>query len=240
MAAFDLISCPNDVVLAQTVAEEWLSKVEAANRLGTPHFVALSGGRIARRFYAAVAEFGMARKIDFARVHFFWGDERCVPPTDAASNFALANQLLLQPLKIASENIHRIRGELEPPRAATAAAEDLCRVVAANRDQAPRLDLIILGMGEDGHVASLFPGESEAVMSDPAIFRAVQATKPPPSRITIGYGVIAAAWHVWVLASGAGKALALHESLSASEKTPLSRVLKERPNTKVFTDIAGG
>jgi 6-phosphogluconolactonase len=93
-------------------------------------------------------------------------------------------------------------------------------------------------MGEDGHVASLFPGEPDEVISDPAIYRAVTAVKPPPRRFTLGYDVIVRAAEAWVLAAGAGKQGALKESVSPNGKTPLARVLRQRELTHIFTDIA--
>jgi 6-phosphogluconolactonase len=99
------------------------------------------------------------------------------------------------------------------------------------------LDLIFLGMGEDGHVASLFPGEEDEAISSEAVYRAVTAVKPPPRRMTLGYAAIVAATEVWVVASGAGKEGALKESLSPTGKTPLARVLNRRAQTKILTDI---
>lgn len=237
MANFELISFSNDLVLAQTVANDWLSELAAANRNCAPQFVALSGGRIARRFFASVTEMAKTRTVPFTRVHFFWADERCVSPTDPESNFALANEHLLEPLKIAPGNIHRIRGELDPDEAVTSAARELNQFVPHTLAGQPVLDIIFLGMGEDGHVASLFPGEPEEAKADQSIYRDVMATKPPPRRITIGYGTIAAARQVWVLASGAGKETALRDSLAADGQTPLARVLNLRSQTKIFTDI---
>jgi len=103
----------------------------------------------------------------------------------------------------------------------------------------PVLDLVILGMGEDGHVASLFPGETEEVIKSEAVYRAVTAVKPPPRRITLGYAAIVAAREVWVIAAGAGKEGALKESFSPRGKTPLARVLGQRAQTRVLTDIPG-
>jgi 6-phosphogluconolactonase len=97
--------------------------------------------------------------------------------------------------------------------------------------------MIFLGMGEDGHVASLFPGELPEAISDPAIYRTVTAVKPPPRRMTLGYGMLAAALEVWLLASGRGKEGALKESLSPKGGTPLSRVLRSRTRTRILTDI---
>ena len=94
-------------------------------------------------------------------------------------------------------------------------------------------------MGEDGHVASLFPGDQEAIESQ-AVYRAVTGPKPPPRRITLGYRALAAAREVWVLASGEGKKEALKNSLADGGDTPLARVLQSRKNTKIFTDFILG
>lgn len=153
--------------------------------------------------------------IDWNLVHFFWADERCVPPQDPESNFALADSWLFQPLRVAAASIHRIRGEAPPAQAAREAAEELSRFAPLDQAGCPVLDLILLGMGEDGHVASLFPGSESAGVTagDNDIYRAVTAPKPPPNRITLTYPVIYAARQVWVLASGPGKERALADSL---------------------------
>jgi len=225
--------------LSRAVADAWLGEIAAANRKGKAHCVALSGGRITLKFFASVLELVRAQRISLAHVHFFWADERCVLPTDAESNFAAANEHFFKPLGIGAEQIHRIQGETPSKEAAELATKEILRIVAANAAGQPVLDLIFLGMGEDGHVASLFPGESEAVRVNPAVFRAIDnSPKPPPNRVTMGYAAIVAAKEVWVLASGAGKQAALNESLSTSGRTPLAGVLQRRGNTKVFTDIA--
>jgi len=102
----------------------------------------------------------------------------------------------------------------------------------------PLLDLIFLGMGEDGHVASLFPGAPDEVVRKKSVYVPVVAPKPPPRRITLNFATIAAARQVWVLASGAGKEQALRESLADEGKTHLSRVISLRQVTIIFTDIA--
>ena len=98
------------------------------------------------------------------------------------------------------------------------------------------LDLVFLGMGEDAHVASLFPGDTEAIESR-AVYRAVTGSKPPPRRITLGYPALAASREVWVLASGEGKAEALRTSLAKGGDTPLARVLQSREHTEILTDF---
>jgi 6-phosphogluconolactonase len=238
MNNFDLISFATADELAQAVAGAWLDEIAAANRAGKRHCVALSGGRIARKFFGSVVEQTKARAVSFDHVHFFWADERCVPPDDAESNFAIARRLLFAPLKIADARIHRIRGEVSPEEAAKAASTEISRIVPLNEAGLPILDLFFLGMGQDGHVASLFPGESDVLILDKVIYRAVKnSPKPPPNRVTLGYTTITAAKQVWVLVSGAGKETALRESLSSEGRTPLARVTQFRTRTKIFCDF---
>lgn len=234
MEKFEIIPLADPTTIARTAASNWLDEVKRAAQAGQKHSVALSGGRIARNFCEAVAELAAAGKISFGHVHFFWGDERCVPPTDAESNFALAEKALLSKISIPAANIHRIRGEDKPANAAKLAADDLLNFFGGKN---PSLDVVLLGMGEDGHVASLFPAESPEVRADPAICRAVIGPKPPPNRVTFGYSMIAAAKQVWVLASGEGKREALLQSISPDGKTPLAQVIRIRNQTKLFSDI---
>jgi 6-phosphogluconolactonase len=145
----------------------------------------------------------------------------------------------LEPLGVSSNQIHRVTGEDQPELAASKAEVELRRIVPSDANGQPLLDLILLGMGEDGHVASLFPTEDKALVSDKAIYRAVRnSPKPPPNRVTLGYSAIAAADRVWVLAAGAGKHEALRESLRPEGRTPLSHVLRLRRQTHIFSDIS--
>jgi 6-phosphogluconolactonase len=234
----ELISFATADELAQAVASAWLDEIEMANRAGKTHCVALSGGRIARKFFAAVAEQARARAVSFGHVHFFWADERCVPPDDPESNFHLAKELLFGPLKITDAQIHRIHGEDLPEAAAEAASTEISQIAPLNEAGLPILDLFFLGMGEDGHVASLFPVESDVLILDKIIYRVVKnSPKPPPNRVTLGYTTITAAKQVWVLVSGDGKETALRESLSSKGRTPLARVAQFRTRTKVFSDF---
>ena len=245
MRNFELISFTSASELAQAAAGAWLDEIAAANRAGKSHCVALSGGRIARKFFASVVEQAKTRKIGDGstpslpgNVHFFWADERCVPPDDVESNFRLANELLFAPLKIDGAQIHRIRGEDSPEAAAKAASAEIFQIAPVNEAGQPVLDLIFLGMGGDGHVASLFPNASADIVSCAMPFLAVEnSPKPPSRRISMSYAVIAAAKQVWILASGAGKEAALRESLEPDGHTPLARVIHLCPRAKIFTDI---
>lgn len=238
MGAYELVHFANAQDLARTAANEWLKEVNRAATKPGSYSVALSGGRIARFFCAAVSEQASANRTNLQHVQFFWSDERCVPPNDSESNFGLARDSLLSPLKIPDNQIHRIRGEEVPDRAAQLAEQELREHAGKDREGQPVLDLVFLGLGEDGHVASLFPGEAHEAVKNRAVFRPVIATKPPPQRITIGYPALAVAEKVWVLASGTGKERALADSLAPGGRTSLGRVLTLRPQTKIFTDIS--
>jgi 6-phosphogluconolactonase len=233
-----LISFPHADALARLVATAWLKEIASAHQARQSHFVALSGGRITLKFFATVIEMSRAQGVPLGNVHFFWADERCVTPDDPESSFGVANESFFKPLGIAADKIHRVCGEFPPERAAELANAEIKRLVPLNAAGQPVLDLIFLGLGEDGHVASLFPAEPEAARLNPATYRVItNSPKPPPNRVTLGYAAIAAARQVWVLASGAGKETALRDSLPPEGKTPLGQVLQLREHTKVFTDI---
>jgi 6-phosphogluconolactonase len=238
---FELISFASAGELAQAAAGAWLDEIESANRAGKSHCVALSGGRIAQKFFTSTVEYAKARKISFGRVHFFWADERCVPPDDVESNFRLAKELLFAPLEIGEAQVHRIHGENSPEVAAKTASTEISKITPLNAASQPVLDLIFLGMGEDGHVASLFPNASVEIVNGAKPFLAVEnSPKPPFRRISMSYAIIAAAKQVWILASGAGKEAALRESLEPDGHTPLARVVRSRSHTKIFADIRPG
>jgi 6-phosphogluconolactonase len=205
--------------------------------------VALSGGRIAEPFYDSIVALVRAGRRNIDHVHFFFADERCVPATDPESNFLTARQSLFDPLHIRAEQTHRIHGEIDDTYAAKEAEAELCRIAPMNSAGQPIPDLVILGMGEDGHTASLFPGEPETILSDPAVYRAVTAVKPPPRRITLGYAPLATARQLVVLASGKGKEAPLRQIFAElsenNPRLPLARVLHSNPNFLIFSDIPG-
>ena len=239
MPNYELFSFATDDALAGAVANRWLDELASQTDDPAPYCVALSGGRIAKKFFAAVEELAQTRSVSFGHVHFFWADERCVPPTDAESNFGLAKAHLLDPLAIAPDKIHRVRGEIFPRWAAAEAEAEICRIAPMNSSGQPVLDVVFLGMGEDGHVASLFPGAVEDAVRGKSVYLPVVASKPPPQRITLNFGALSAARQAWVVVSGAGKETALRQSLSADGSTPFARVLQAREQTIIFTDLAG-
>ena len=165
--------------------------------------IALSGGSTPRPIYARLATGAYAERIDWPRVHIFFGDERCVPPDDSRSNYRMAREALLDHVPLPPGNIHRIRGEDDPAQAALAYAQEVQRLFRSA--SAPAFDLICLGMGENGHTASLFPGTA-------ALREQVQWVVPQyvevmtTWRVTFTTVLINAARHIAFFAAGTGKA----------------------------------
>ena len=218
-----ILPCPDEPSAARAAASAVLDAVRASR---SPRLaVALSGGRIAPRLYAALLDGARHGETPLAAADFFWADERCVPPDHADSNYAAALALLLAPLGVPAERIHRLAGELDPAMAARLAVEDWhrWRQVRGGPEAGP--DVVILGVGEDGHVASLFPGNLAADLAAPEPFRSVIGPKPPPSRLTVGYPMLWEAGEVVVLATGAGKEPVVSSSLGGGLDTPLARVV---------------
>lgn len=174
---------------------------------------ALSGGSTPRRLYQALAAPPWRAGIDWTAIDWFWSDERCVPPTHPDSNYRLAWETLLEPLCIAGERIHRIPGDaMDPDSAAAAYEREIRRHVPATHDGVPVLDLVLLGVGADGHTASLFPGAATSREQ----MRLAAATDGPVlgyCRITMTWPLILAARQVIVFVTGAEKAEILARTL---------------------------
>lgn len=170
--------------------------------------VALSGGSTPRALFTLLATPEVAVRVDWPRVEVFWGDERCVPPDHPDSCYRMAKETLLDHVAIPTENIHRIRGEADPA-AATVAYEETLRGFFGD---SPRFDLILLGVGDDGHTASLFPG-TKALDEQQRWVVANYVEKLAKWRITLTAPAINAAAHVAFLVSSAGKAERLREVL---------------------------
>lgn len=238
MGDAQLVHFASDDLLAAAVADDWLTLIGQAQAAKRKHLVALSGGRITKKLLAKFIEQARARSISLTGAEFFWADERCVPPDDPESNYRLAVEFLFKPANIADTSIHRIQGEADVQVAARSAAADLNLIADKDPQGLPVLDLVLLGMGEDGHVASLFPGDAATEKDATSVFLAIEnSPKPPPKRVSLGHGVISAAREVWVLASGSGKEAALRESLALNGRTPLAKVIQRRRLTKILTDI---
>jgi len=142
--------------LAEKFAEVLVKMIRKSAKLENSFTIALSGGSTPELLYSLLSE-KYAESVPWQSVHFFWGDERCVSPDNSESNFCKANGSFLSKIEIPSVNIHRIRGEEDPPSEAIRYSEEIA-LFTAKRNGMPSFDLILLGLGEDGHTASIFPG----------------------------------------------------------------------------------
>jgi 6-phosphogluconolactonase len=173
--------------------------------------VALNGGSTPTRLFQLLAT-DSAKRVDWSRIHVFWGDERCVLPEDAGSSYGQARDILLSHVLIPDVNIHRIQGELGPVEASKDYSLTL-REFASPPLKWPRFDLIYLGMGEDGHTASLFPG-SPVDVSEPTMPVTAHYQDRPANRVTLTPVVFNSAHVIVFMANGEKKANTLAEVLS--------------------------
>lgn len=176
---------------------------------GTFH-VALSGGSTPKLIFDVLAD-TYGNTIDWSQIHFYWGDERCVPPTDTQSNFKMTQDHLFSKIKVPKENIHRVLGENQPMGEAMRYANVL-EINLDRVDDIPQFDLVLLGMGDDGHTASIFPHEIDLWNAKD---HCVVATHPESGqkRVSINGKVINNAKEVIFLVTGTSKATKVKEIL---------------------------
>lgn len=209
MAAIRNVSIlPDAAALAAACADHAVDVIQEAIAQRGRADVALAGGSTPRAVNALLASEPRRSAVDWSRVVFWFGDERCVPPLDRESNYRMNAETLLDPLGIAPQLVHRMRGEDDPP----AAAADYEAVLVIELGQRPRLDLILLGMGPDGHTASLFPDTVRAIDKS-RLCIAHYVPKLDRWRITLTPMTINAARHIAITAGGEEKADALHAVL---------------------------
>jgi 6-phosphogluconolactonase len=165
--------------------------------------VALAGGSTPKAMYRLLASPAYRERVEWRRLEIYFGDERCVPPEHADSNYRMAREALLDHVPLGADRVHRIAGERPPEEAAAQYQQKLVRL-----GDPPRLDLVLLGMGPDGHTASLFPG-TPVLAETRALAAAVYVEKLESWRVTLTAPVLSAAAHVIITAVGAEKADAL-------------------------------
>ena len=222
----------------QEAAARHATEVLRATTTGQEIRIALSGGSTPKRFHELLAD---SEGIDWSRVHVYWGDERMVPPDDAESNFRMAKETLLDQVGIPSVQIHRMRGELDPGEAANEYERTLRESFGIEPPDVPRFDLNILGVGPDGHTASLFPGTAALEEHE----RWVVANRVPQQqswRLTLTYPVLNAARLTLVLVSGEGKAEAISRIFDPNEtnKPPAAFVQPEGQIIWLLDEAAAG
>lgn len=197
---------PNSESLA-VAAADFIAELAAKSIAARGMFsIALSGGSTPRALYGVLA--ARADQIEWSRWHCFWGDERCVPPDHEDSCYRMARETLLDHVSVSAVNVHRIRCELSPSEAAHSYEQELRAFFAG---EWPRFDLILLGMGEDGHTASLFPNTPALDVHDAWVTANIAPSVKQPNRITLTIPAINAAANALFLVSGSSKAAPLHQ-----------------------------
>lgn len=194
---------PTPIELAEAFAIDLVNLIKEAENNKSPVMVALSGGNTPKLLFSVLAD-KYAKSVNWSYIHFFWGDERCVPPDDPESNYGMTSSLLLNKIIIPENNIHRIRGENDPEKEALRYSEEIMNNTRSI-DELPMFDLIILGLGDDGHTASIFPENIELLDSG----RVCEVAVHPVSgqkRVTITGKVINNADAITFLVTGHPKA----------------------------------
>lgn len=197
---------------ASACSEYILASLSEALKSQPQAAIAISGGKTPALLFADLAKSGF----DWSKVHFFWVDERCVPPGDDQSNFKLANETLLIPARIPQHNVHRVHGELEPDEAAIRYLDEIMQFFNLKEHELPTYDVLHRGMGPDAHTASLFPGEP-LIENRTGIAAAVWVEKMRNHRVTLLPGVLLGAKRTVLQIAGEDKAEAVYHVLKGPE-----------------------
>lgn len=248
----DVIISETPEALAERVSADFAALTDQTLAARDRMSIALAGGLTPKLFYSRLAKAPYLSSIPWSRLWLFWGDERCVPRDHPESNFGMANQALLQQVPLSPSHVFRMRGEDPPPQAAQAYEKEL-RGYFRNSGIWPAFDLILLGMGADGHTASLLPGTSavpdsgmvageerrqvqEDVVSPPRwvvhnVIRSLQTV-----RITLTLPAINHAKHIWFLVTGSKKAAAFTEVQNGNPACPASLVRPVEGDIRWYID----
>lgn len=207
-----IIIAKDEEALSAKAAQVFLESHAQAVKERGRFTVALSGGDSPKKFFRRLAEPYYRDRVSWAQVYAFWGDERCVPPDHPESNYKMAHDLLLSKVPIPQKNILRIPAEMEPPHDAAKAYENTLKLFFNLDRPLPVFDFNLLGVGEDGHTASLFPGTT-ALKEKLHWVSANFVEKLKAHRITLTFPVINNSRRVVFLCTGAAKAPILKEVL---------------------------
>ncbi|WP_336991655.1 6-phosphogluconolactonase [Leucobacter sp. VD1] len=221
--------------LGEVVASGLIAVCRERQRAGAVPCIVLTGGRAGAQVLLAVRDHRDRNTVDWSRVRFLWGDERWVPAGHADRNDRLADESLFAAVDTDPTLVHRVAASdsgMSLDAAAAAYAETVARV--------PRIDVQLSGVGEDGHVASLFPGSSELLLGDEEAetLPVRDSPKAPPERVTLSLSALNRAERSWLLAAGEGKAEAVLAVLGGSEPLPPAARLTGRSETVLWADTA--
>jgi len=231
-----LTTCPDAETVAQRAAAHVRMELQRSREQRGVAHLALSGGSTPARTYELLG----ASPEDLRETEIWFADERCVPPDDHESNYRLARELMLEPARVPAARIHRMRGELGPRDGASCYAQEFAvRLGPGAPGGDAALDLVILGIGPDGHIASLFPGAAALAADEQELCLGVEdSPKPPPQRITLSLPVLRAARGCLLLATGASKADAVSAMLGEPTRHVPASLLRRERLTVVLDDAA--
>jgi 6-phosphogluconolactonase len=226
--------------VAREAAERVISAANRAVAARGAFSLVLSGGSTPEMLYRLLAAPANRDRLDWSRTEIFFGDERRVPPDHEWSNYAMARRTLIDHVAVLPENVHRIAGELPPAEAASAYASGIRQALADPELSVPRFDLVLLGMGDDGHTASLFPGMPALLERDAWVVGTgvPQYVRPQVDRVTLTYPVINAAREVLFLVTGENKAEPMRKILREAPSQPADALLpaaRVKPNDGMLT-----
>jgi 6-phosphogluconolactonase len=214
---------PTHDALVTVAADRFVALAAAAIRAYGRFHVALSGGTTPKGVYQMLATERYAARVDWSRVHLFWGDERCVPPRHPMSNYRMVRETLIAHVTLPADHVHRVRGEDDPGAAAAAYERELrnvFRIPAGPPMPGAGFDLVLLGLGLDGHTASLFPGLT-AVSEQERWVTAAYVAEVSMWRVTCTPVVFNTAAQVVFLVVGPGKAAMLRQVLEGPHRPAL-------------------
>ncbi len=215
----DIIICRDADELTQKAAEDFIGFANQDYIISDRCAVALSGGSTPKALYSLLATPKYRRQVPWREVHFFWGDERCVPPDHPHSNYRMAQESLLSKMKIPSRNIHRMAGEKDPQIAAAEYENELKGFFHLLPGELPTFNIVLLGLGEDGHTASLFPGSAAATETERLVV-ASRVEKLNAYRLTLTLPVLNHADRVIFLVAGKSKSAIVKEILGTDNVSP--------------------
>jgi len=223
-------------LVAEAVAELFAEEARGAIGARGTFRVALAGGTSPLAAYRRLADPRGPHRLDWTKVQVFFGDERCVPPGHEDRNDRAADEALLAHVPIPPENVHRV--DVLARNASERYEAEIRLVFGASESEAPRFDLILLGLGPDGHTASLFPGHAALAEQSRLVVRIAGAPKPPPERVTFTLPLLNAARAVVFVVTGAEKREAFRRVVGGDPALPAGRVLPRNGTLVYLVDAA--
>jgi 6-phosphogluconolactonase len=230
---------PDAAAIAREAADRIVAAADEARRMGARFSLALSGGSTPKVLYELLAAEPYRSQIDWAAVQIFFGDERCVPPDHSESNYRMAQQSLLSRVPIPLDNIYRMHGEIEPRQA----ADEYDQILDEKFGDIGGIDLVLLGLGEDGHTASLFPGTPALrEQQRKAVAQYVEKSTTGKSwRITLTPQFLNRSRHVLFLVAGVAKATVMQQVLEGPrdpDRLPAQLIDPEKTQVTWLLDVA--